>query len=124
MSPGHFSRVALRMTDGGTCPDDACISTVIILDNDGMPTAPRNLSLVPGHREVSAIWNAPADDGGRPVTKHQYRVSANGGTDWEPDWTDIPDSAPQGANAHSYTVTGLTNGVEHTISGCVPRMTP
>ena len=39
-------------------------------------------------------------------------MSADGGTNWSPDWTDISGS---GATTTSYTVTGLTNGTTYRI---------
>ena len=53
-------------------------------------------------------WNAPASDGGSPITGHQYRWRARSGNFWI-DWTDIPDSGAAEANAGSYTLTGLTH---------------
>ena len=77
------------------------------------PSAPRNLKLTPGDGAVTLEWEAPADDGGSAVTKYQYRVSADGGTTWDPDWTDIADSAPGQTNAASYEVSSLANGTQY-----------
>jgi len=55
------------------------------------------------------------DNGREPVSRYEYRLSADGGATWSPDWTAIPDSAPGGANADSYKLTGLTDGTEYTV---------
>ena len=50
-----------------------------------------------------------------PVTGWEYRLSADGGTSWNPDWSTIPDSAPGGANGNSFTLRGLIDGTEYTL---------
>ena len=79
-----------------------------------VPDAPDDLRATAGNTEVSLSWTQ-GDDGGSDITKHQYRVSADAGTNWNPDWTDITDSAPGETNATSFTVTGLTNGMAYTF---------
>ena len=78
------------------------------------PDAPTNLDGTPGDGQVALSWTAPAKNGGSAITKHQYRQSPDGGTNWGA-WTDIPMSAAEEANATGYTVTGLTNGSTYTF---------
>lgn len=73
------------------------------------PAAPANLTATPGNGEVALTWDTPNDLG---ITGYQYRVSADGGATWNPDWTDIGES---GAATTSHTVTGLTNGTNYEI---------
>ena len=121
-APDLSGRVRLRQADGSVCPTDGCRAQVVIVDDDAIdvgdtvPSAPRSLSHMSGDGAVTLLRQASADDGGRPVTKHRYRVSTDAGTIWDPDWTDIDDSAPaQGSHATSYTVTELANGTVHTF---------
>ena len=82
-----------------------------------VPDAPVLLTATPGNTQVALAWTAPASDGGDPITKYQYRVSADGGSTWSPDWTDVPDSnsdSDQG-DERTVTVTGLANGTLHTF---------
>ena len=77
-----------------------------------LPAAPENLKAAVAIGEVTLSWDDP-DDG----TIAKYRVSA----DYDPatgagTFTDIPDSAPGGANATGYTVTGLDGGTEYTFA--------
>ena len=62
-------------------------------------------------------WTAPAYDGGRAVTGHQYcrEEGPSASCTAESDWRDIADSAPGGANATGYTVSDLTNGTGYTF---------
>ena len=92
-------------------------ATMLVVDNEddkvysfNMFFAPvGNLRAVPGNRRVALEWDSPANS--TPI-RYQYRVSADGGSNWNPDWTNIPGS---GAGTTSYTLTGLTNGAEHTF---------
>ena len=105
--PGNPGRTALVEADGHTACGSSCVVPVTIMDNDATPSAPRDLTLEPDDGEVALGWEAPADVGGSAVTKYQYRVSADDGATWAPDWTDIAHSAPGQTNSTTYLVTGL-----------------
>ena len=76
----------------------------------GPVTAPVNLTASSGEDRHSVLgWDAAIDDS---IVKYQYRVSANGGDTWNPDWKDIPNSSWTTA---SHTVRGLTNLVFYTF---------
>ena len=85
-------------------------------DNDTAPGAPRDLGTAPGDGRVTLAWTAPGSDGGAAIEKYRYRVSANAGSSWDPDWTDVPDGADAGDSATdetTFTVSGLSNGTEY-----------
>ncbi len=71
--------------------------------------APTNLSATPDSRRVTLRWDGPDNS---DIRLFQYRVSANDGSTWSPDWTNIPRSS---ASTRSYPVTGLTNGTGYTF---------
>ena len=74
------------------------------------PVAPANLAAEVGDARVTLSWDDPSDS---MITKYQYRVRADGGSSWVPDWTDIPSSD---ATTTTFTVTsGLSNGTEYTF---------
>ena len=73
--------------------------------------APENLQATAGNAEVTLRWDAPNNDSGANITGYAYRYKESGGDFIA--YTDIPDSGPGQANARSYTVPGLTNGVEY-----------
>ena len=81
------------------------------------PGAPASLTATPGNAQATLTWTAPVSDGGAAITKYQYRVSADGGSTWSPDWTDVPDSNSDSdqADERTLTVTGLANGTLHTF---------
>ena len=82
------------------------------------PGAPASLSASAGNAEATLTWTAPASDGGAAITKYQYRVSVDGGTTWDPDWTDVPDGSDSGSDQgdeRTVTVTSLANGSLHTF---------
>ena len=86
-------------------------ATVRILDNDAVPTRPRNLTARDEDREVALRWQLPASYNDIELAGYQYRVRARGGA-WSPDWMRIPDSV---ATTTSHTVTGLTNNTRYTF---------
>ena len=90
---------------------------VIMQDPLGMP---QSFSAMPGDtQEVVLSWTAPASDGGEAITKYQYRYSAGSTVDTSATtatWTDVPDGADADtdtSNETTFTVTGLTNGMQY-----------
>ena len=73
--------------------------------------APENLQATAGNAEVTLRWDAPNNDSGADITGYAYRYKESGGDFIA--YTDIPESGPGQANARSYTVPGLTNGLEY-----------
>ena len=73
--------------------------------------APENLQALAGNAQVTLNWDAPGNDGGADITGYQYRQKESEG-DFSA-YMDIPESGPGEANARSYTVTELTNGLEY-----------
>ena len=72
------------------------------------PAKPTGFTARAGNAQVRLGWSDPGDSS---ITQYQYQLKA-GATDWG-DWTDIPNSAPGGANAISYTIVGLMKGVAY-----------
>ena len=84
----------------------------------GVPGEPESFEAQAGDMEVTLTWSVPASDGGSAVTGYRYRVSADGGATWNPDWTDVADGADADsdrANETTVTVTGLVNGTPYTF---------
>ena len=75
-----------------------------------VPTAPQSLSATAGNGRVQLDWTAPASDGGLPINRYQYRYRAGSGSFTT--WANVPGS---NINTTTYTVTGLTNGMLHTL---------
>ena len=72
---------------------------------------PLYLRSTPGNEQVRLTWSPPFYDPG-DITGYAYRYKQSDqyfGFDAPATWSDIPG----GANARSYTVTGLTNGLEY-----------
>ena len=76
----------------------------------GPLTAPSNLTATSDDDKQSTLaWDASPDNS---ITSYQYRVSGDGGAEWDLDWTDIPSS---GWSTTAYTVRGLTNRIPYTF---------
>ena len=97
-----FELRAVNAVGAGPASDEASASPT------APPAKPTGFTAMGGNARVTLAWAEPGD---AAITKHQYRWKAAGGA-WG-DWTDIPDSAPGGANAASWTVTDLLNGVTY-----------
>ncbi len=103
---------------GGLTGSRFLFQITVKADLANVPGAPASLSVAPGDTQVTLTWTAPASDGGQAVTKYQYRVSADGGSNWNPDWTDVPDGSDAGsdlADERSLTLTSLDNGTTYTF---------
>ena len=71
------------------------------------PGAPENLSAAWRSGEVSLSWDAPAGDGGSPITGYEYRYRAGSAA--------FPDAWSSAGLDSEVTVDGLSNGVAHTL---------
>ena len=71
-----------------------------------------NLEAVGSNNQVSLAWDAPGNDAG--ITRHEVRYKTATGS-YPAAWTAIPDSAANGANAASYTVTGLAIATDYIL---------
>ena len=77
-----------------------------------LPAAPTNLQAPLGpDGQVTLTWEKSA----RPLLRYDYRQSTDGGDNWSPDWTAIPNSRTGQANEASYAVPSLTNGTPYTF---------
>ena len=85
-------------------------TVITITDDDEVPGKPA-LSAAFGDMAATLNWTAPGDPGTSPVDGYDYRRSADGGTTWDPDWSEVPG----GASAASHTVESLANGTEYTF---------
>ncbi len=88
------------------------IATVTIRDNDAVPDAPADLAAAAGDTHAVLSWDAPADSGASPIDHYEYRASSDGGTVWNPDWTDAGDATSE---VRTQIVTDLTNDTEYTF---------
>ena len=73
------------------------------------PAAPGSFSATAFDGRVRLFWNDPSDT---QISAYQYRVSDDGGTSWDPDWTVISGSDK---DTVAHQVTGLTNDTTYTF---------
>ena len=85
-------------------------ATLLILDDDAAPGAPRNISARPGDAEATLSWGRPSNYDQVWISDYQYRQRAGNGA-WTA-WAVIPDS--DGATTR-HKFTGLTNQTEYTF---------
>ena len=77
------------------------------------PEAPPVLTATAGDGVVRLDWSPPESDGGSPIQRYEYHLKE--GREEFGEWTPIPDSAPDEANASGYTVMELGNGTVYTF---------
>ena len=75
--------------------------------SDGKPSAPFGLQATAGDGQVALSWNAPASDGGSPITEYKIYRSTSSGTE-----TQISTSPPT-IMGTTYTDTTAANGTTH-----------
>ena len=94
--------------------DDQTVEVKLVV-SDGSPCAPTGLTATAQNGRVALAWTA-GGSGDSTIAKHQVcrkEVSSFQFSCAATDWADIPDSAPNEANATSYTVRDLENGTEY-----------
>ena len=87
--PGTVTLTLAEPTDGTYLLGDEATVSVRVLDNDAMPTAPRNLRAQARVDGVWLTWDAPDSSGDAKIDEYQFRVSRDGGRSWEtkdPQW--------------------------------------
>ena len=73
------------------------------------PSAPTGLAARVESETITVMWGMPIDNGGSAITGYQARYRMVGGQ-----WTNWM-AVEGGANATSYTMTGLSNGIGHEV---------
>ena len=109
----RFEVRAVNTEGGGTAAARNSTPVAALAEALGRP---RTLDAVAGDGRVTLAWTAPGSDGGAAIEKYRYRVSADGGSSWDPDWTDVPDGADAGdsaADETTFAVSGLINGTAY-----------
>ena len=72
----------------------------------GVPGAPTGLTAQAGDEEVTLSWRAPANNGGEPITRYEYKQETTSGGD-SGTWT------ATGGTGTTVAVPGLTNGTTY-----------
>ena len=98
-----FQLRAMRGNVAGVASESVTVTAVL------PPAKPANFKVTEGDGQVTLTWDDPRDT---TIGKYQYQQSEDGGSTWNPGWTDIPGSD---ATTTAYTVTGLANGIRYTF---------
>jgi len=91
------------VTAGGLSP----ASNTLAVTPATVPSAPSSMTATPGNARIYLTWTAPAFNGGAPLTGYQITAKNLGST---------PITTNVGASTTSYTLTGLQNGLEYSVT--------
>ena len=94
--------VVLAAVLGIATPEDARAQ------GGALPGRPQNFTATAGDTQVVLTWDAPADEGGTPITAYQYRVAVGATVPEFHSWIQL-----DGADSREATVPGLTNGTQY-----------
>ena len=96
----QFQVRAVNSVGEGTAAEDSATPGRV-------PGAPTGLTARVKSETVTLMWGMPDDNGGAAITRYEvsYRMNGSGWSNWF--------TVAGGANANSYTMDGLTNGIGH-----------
>ena len=77
----------------------------------GLPDAPDNLNVAPGHEKLTLTWEAPEETGGINLTGYKVQWKADTVTDWDAQ-TGVTEVSESGLTRE---ITGLTNGTTYDV---------
>ena len=104
LSVDPAERDALETLLAGGGAELNCVAT------DSVPGAPMGLTATAGNGSITLGWNAAAD-GGSSIVRYEYRYTVAAGNRSYGEWTEVSG----GPSQTTVTLSGLTNGVEHTF---------
>ena len=78
-------------------------------DPPGAPVEPDGLTAEAGDGRVRLVWTAPSDDGGRSITRYEYRHAAGASVPTSTVWI----RAVGDMNTRTTLISGLANGTAH-----------
>ena len=105
---GKAIKLRVRFTDDGGNEETLTSAPTAPVWGDGLPGAPRNLTVTAGDKEVTLSWEPPADNGNPPATR--YRI------EWRVEGKDYDRNAWGTAQETTYTTNdqaNLANGVKY-----------
>ena len=112
MAADEGKTIKVRVTftdDGGNEETLTSAPTGVVLEEpvfgDGLPGAPRNLTISAGDQELTLSWEPPDDNGNAPATR--YRI------EWRIDGKDYKKGHWGTSGSTTYTKTDLANGVKY-----------
>ena len=98
---------AVRSSAGNKPNEAATLEVRIAPPGVTAPISTIGLRASPGNGQVTLRWNTPANTGGAPIVRYEYRWKESGGE--FSDWISV------GSGTRSATVRNLTNGAEYTF---------
>ena len=90
--------------------------TITIDAVPSIPSAPTNVRVVPGNNRLVVLWDAPASDGGSPVTGYRVEQEAASGSQSRSTRSIVDPSRPLGVDDRGYAFLNLTNGTSYSVT--------
>lgn len=73
-----------------------------------IPSAPQNVGLTAGNRQITVSWDAPASNGGATISSYRVRYMADDESSWTYSYAGLPDPL-------RHVITGLENGTSYEV---------
>ena len=90
--------------------------TITIDAVPSIPSAPTNVSVVPGNNRLVVLWDAPASDGGSPVTGYRVEQQAASGSQSRSTRSIVDPSRLLGVDDRGYALVNLANGTSYSVT--------
>ncbi len=120
---GHFnSRITYQATAGNYTAEATPYNSnttgdfTISIEVLNVPSAPRNVTVVPGNNRLVVLWDPPETDRGSAITGYRVGQQASSGSQSRSRRSVVDPSRLLGADDRGYAILNLSNGTSYSVT--------